>query len=214
MICPFCEHPDHRVVESRVPDSKDAIRRRRECQACGRRFTTYERVEEMPVVVIKSSGERELFDRAKLLAGLQRACHKRPVPTGLLEVAVRDIEAELRNRLRQEVRTSLIGELALRRLKEVDQVAYVRFASVYRQFADVEEFEEELARLEREPLLARGQVTLDEHLFGTVDPTNRSGSRVRLRALRGGRDAIARDGAIEAVTTHTPSTTLEVPDGD
>jgi transcriptional repressor NrdR len=214
MICPFCEHSDHRVVESRVPDSKDAIRRRRECQACGRRFTTYERVEEMPVVVIKSSGERELFDRAKLLAGLQRACHKRPVPTGLLEVAVRDIETELCNRLRQEVRTSLIGEFALRRLKEIDQVAYVRFASVYRQFADVEEFEEELARLEREPLLARGQVTMDEHLFGNVDPTNRNGSRVRLRALRGGRDDVSGDATMGTVTTHTPSTTLEVPDGD
>jgi transcriptional repressor NrdR len=214
MICPFCEHPDHRVVESRVPDSKDAIRRRRECLGCGRRFTSYERVEEMPVVVIKSSGEREFFERAKLLAGLQRACHKRPVPTGLLEVAVRDIETELRNRLRQEVRTSLIGELALRRLKEIDQVAYVRFASVYRQFADVEEFEEELARLEREPLLARGQVTMDEHLFGNVDPTNRNGSRVRLRALRGGRDDIPNDETIETVTTNTTSTTLEVPDGD
>ena len=127
---------------------------------------------------------------------------------------VRDIETELRNRLRQEVRTSLIGELALRRLKEVDQVAYVRFASVYRQFADVEEFEEELARLEREPLLARGQVTLDEHLFGNVDPTNRNGSRVRLRALRGGRDDIPNDETIETVTTNTTSTTLEVPDGD
>ena len=214
MICPYCEHPDHRVVESRVPDSKDAIRRRRECLGCGRRFTTYERVEDMPVVVVKSSGEREFFERAKLLAGLQRACHKRPVPTGLLEVAVRDIEVELRNRLRQEVRTALIGELALRRLKEIDQVAYVRFASVYRQFADVEEFEEELARLEREPLLARGQVTMDEHLFGNVDPTSRSGSRVRLRALRGGRDDIPTDETIETVTTNTTSTTLEVPDGD
>jgi transcriptional repressor NrdR len=214
MICPFCEHPDHRVVESRVPDSKDAIRRRRECLGCGRRFTTYERVEEMPVVVIKSSGEREFFERAKLLAGLQRACHKRPVPTGLLEVAVRDIEIELRNRLRQEVRTSLIGDLALRRLKEIDQVAYVRFASVYRQFADVEEFEEELARLEREPMLARGQVTMDEHLFGNVDPTNRSGSRVRLRALRGGRDDIPSDETIDTVTTNTTPSTLEVPDGD
>jgi transcriptional repressor NrdR len=212
MICPYCEHPDHRVVESRVPDSKDAIRRRRECQACGRRFTTYERVEEMPVVVIKNSGDREFFDRAKLLAGLQRACHKRPVPTGLLEVAVRDIETELRNRLRQEVRTSMIGELALRRLKEIDPVAYVRFASVYRQFADVEEFEEELARLEREPLLARGQVTMDEHLFGNVDPTSRSGGRVRLRALQGGRDDIPTDGTSDTVTT--TSTTLEVPDGD
>jgi len=214
MICPFCEHPDHRVVESRVPDSKDAIRRRRECQGCGRRFTTYERVEEMAVVVIKSSGEREMFDRAKLLAGLQRACQKRPVPTGLLEVAVRDIEIELRNRLRQEVRTSLIGELALRRLREIDQVAYVRFASVYRQFADVEEFEEELARLEREPLLARGQVTIDDHLFGSVDPTHRSGSRVRLRALRGGRHELPSDVADDPITTHQSATTLEVPDGD
>src|SRR5271167_3370531 len=188
--CPWCAVDDDRVVDSRLAEDGGAIRRRRECLGCGRRFTTYERVEEMPVVVIKSSGEREFFDRAKLLAGLQRACHKRPVPTGLLEVAVRDIEVELRNRLRQEVRTSLIGELALRRLKEIDQVAYVRFASVYRQFTDVEEFEEELARLEREPLLARGQVTMDEHLFGNVDPTNRSGGRVRLRALRGGRDDI------------------------
>jgi len=97
MICPFCEHTEHRVVESRVSDAKDAIRRRRECLACKTRFTTYERIEEVPVMVVKSSGEREPFDRDKLLAGLQRACHKRPVPTPLLAVAVRDIEAEIRN---------------------------------------------------------------------------------------------------------------------
>lgn len=212
MICPFCEHPEHRVVESRVPDTKDAIRRRRECLGCGRRFTTYERVEDMPLVVVKSSGEREPFDRDKLLAGLQRACHKRPVATGLLAVAVRDIEAELRNRLRQEVRSSVIGELSLRRLKEIDQVAYVRFASVYRQFEDVEEFEQELARLEREPPLPRGQVPLDEHMFDTLDLPPRGG-RVRLRALRGGRDGSGDDIAPDE-TPVTSSVTREVPDGD
>jgi transcriptional repressor NrdR len=189
MLCPFCDNPEHRVVESRVADAKDAIRRRRECQGCGRRFTTYERCEEMPLVVVKSSGERQPFDRGKLLEGLQRACHKRQVPTAALELAVRDIEADLRNRLRQEVRSSHIGELALRRLKEIDQVAYVRFASVYRAFADVEEFEDELARLEREPPLPRGQHPLDDQLFSTIDgPTLVASGRVPLRALPGGRN--------------------------
>ena len=115
------------MVESRVPESKDAIRRRRECSDCERRFTTYERVEEMPIVVVKSSGLREPFDRRKLLEGLQRACHKRQVPVAALELAVRDIEAELRNTLKHEVRSSSIGELALRRLKEIDRVAYPFF---------------------------------------------------------------------------------------
>lgn len=173
MLCPYCECSEHRVVESRVADAKDAIRRRRECLSCKRRFTTYERCEEMPLVVVKSSGERQPFDRAKLLEGLQRACHKRPVPTAALELAVRDIEADLRNRLRHEARSSHIGELALRRLKEIDQVAYVRFASVYRAFADVEEFGEELGRLEREPPLPRGQFPLDDAAFAhlsTVPP--------------------------------------------
>jgi transcriptional repressor NrdR len=186
MLCPFCEHPDHRVVESRVADAKDAIRRRRECQACGRRFTTYERCEEMPLVVVKSSGERQPFDRAKLLQGLQRACHKRPIPTSALELAVRDIEADIRNRLRHEVRSTQIGELALRRLKEIDPVAYVRFASVYRAFADVEEFENELARLEREPPLPRGQHPLDAELFSALEaaPSTPDSSRAALRGSR------------------------------
>ena len=191
MLCPFCENHEHRVVESRVADAKDAIRRRRECQACGRRFTTYERCEEMPLVVVKSSGERQPFDRAKLLDGLQRA-------------AVRDIEAELRNRLRHEVRSSQIGELVLRRLKEIDQVAYVRFASVYRAFADVEEFEEELARLEREPPLPRGQHPLDDELFaGFEAPTLTAPAAARPRAL-----AATRNGD----DTRTP--VQEAPDGD
>ncbi len=185
MICPFCEHPDHRVVESRVSDAKDAIRRRRECGSCARRFTTYERFEEMPLVVIKASGEREPFDRQKLLSGLQRACHKRQVSTQLLEMAVRDIESELRNRLRQEASSNLIGDFALRRLKDIDQVAYVRFASVYRQFSDVEEFEDELKRLESAPALTRGQASLDEQMFDTMtDPQPVPGRR--LRALTGG----------------------------
>jgi transcriptional repressor NrdR len=209
VICPFCQHPEHRVVESRVPDTKDAIRRRRECLRCGRRFTTYERIEEAPLVVIKNSGQRQPFDRAKLLRGLQRACHKRPVPTGLLEVAVQDIELALRNRLRQEVRSSQIGDLALRRLKEIDSVAYVRFASVYRQFADVEEFEEELARLEREPPLPRGQGSLNEQMFDTLlDPSApmAPGAPARLRALRGGRSTLA------PIASQAPD--QEVPDGD
>lgn len=215
MICPFCEHTEHRVVESRVSDAKDAIRRRRECLACKTRFTTYERIEEVPVMVVKSSGEREPFDRDKLLAGLQRACHKRPVPTPLLAVAVRDIEAEIRNRLRQEVGSKAIGELALRRLKEIDQVAYVRFASVYRQFADLEEFEQELERLEREPPLPRGQTTLDEHMFDALDFPVRPVGRTRLRALRGGRDeaeGLGPDASNETTLTHSGS--REVPDGD
>ncbi|MGI9540368.1 MAG: transcriptional regulator NrdR [Miltoncostaeaceae bacterium] len=193
VICPFCDHAEHRVVESRVADTKDAIRRRRECSSCGRRFTSYERVEETPLLVIKESGE-------------QRACHKRAVPTGLLEVAVRDIEGELRNRLRHEVRSSIIGDLALRRLKEIDAVAYVRFASVYRAFEDVDEFEEELARLELEPPLPRGQGSFDEQMFDTLTTAgagNGSGApRGRLRALRGGRD------------TTTTIDSQEAPDGD
>lgn len=170
-----------------MADTKDAIRRRRECQGCGRRFTTYERCEEMALVVVKSSGERQPFDREKLLHGLQRACHKRQVSTASLEMAVRDIEGELRNRLRQEVRSAQIGELALRRLKEIDSVAYVRFASVYRAFADVEEFEDELARLEREPPLPRGQFPLDENIFQTLDAGPIPSPRATLRALPGGR---------------------------
>lgn len=188
MICPYCDGSDHRVMESRVPDTKDAIRRRRECQTCGRRFTTYERVEEMPLIVIKSNGDREPFDREKLLSGLQRACHKRPVPTAHLESAVRDIEVSLRNRLKQEVSSNAIGELALRRLKDVDTVAYVRFASVYRQFEDTDEFADELRRLEQEPPLPRGQRPLDDQMFELLiepAPTERP-TRRRLRALAGG----------------------------
>ena len=201
-------------MESRVPDTKDAIRRRRECQTCGRRFTTYERVEEMPLIVIKGSGDREPFDREKLLSGLQRACHKRPVPTAHLETAVRDIEVSLRNRLKQEVSSSAIGELALRRLKDVDTVAYVRFASVYRQFEDTDEFAEELHRLEREPPLPRGQRPLDDHMFEllTTEPSPAARPpRRRLRALAGG---LGVEEQQEASTEKSSNGAEEAQDGD
>lgn len=149
MRCPFCEHLETKVVDSRTTESSDTIRRRRECLACSQRFTTYERVEEIPLVVIKSNGRRELFDRTKLLSGLLRACVKREVPVEKLEVVVSDIESELRNQFKNEVPSKKIGEMALERLKDLDQVAYVRFASVYRQFEDIDEFNRELRELQK-----------------------------------------------------------------
>lgn len=205
MICPYCSSADHRVIESRVPEAKDAVRRRRECADCGQRFTTYERTEERPLTVIKASGARQPFDRTKLFEGLQRACHKRRVTAAELERAARDIEMQLRNQLTNEVPSALIGDLALRRLKSLDQVAYVRFASVYRQFAGVDEFAEELARLEYEPPLTALQSSFDEHMFGTIaegaDPVGR-----RLTAVPGGRTATA----VRLDPTHRK----ETPDGD
>lgn len=149
MKCPFCEHPETKVVDSRTAEANDAIRRRRECLACGQRFTTYERMEEIPLVVIKSNGAREIFDRSKLLNGLLRACVKRQVPVEKLEAMVSDIESELRNQFKYEVPSKKIGEMALERLKDLDKVAYVRFASVYRQFEDIDEFNRELRELQK-----------------------------------------------------------------
>lgn len=147
MKCPFCDSTDIKVVDSRDTDSQDAIRRRRECLSCQRRFTTYERVEETPLTVVKRGGEREVFSRSKLLAGLLRACEKRPIDTKTLERTVETIEAELRNDYKLEVPAAEIGERALAKLKDLDKVAYVRFASVYRQFEDVAEFKRELSGL-------------------------------------------------------------------
>lgn len=149
MKCPFCEHLETKVVDSRTTEANDAIRRRRECLACSQRFTTYERMEEIPLVVIKSNGGREIFDRTKLLSGLLRACVKRQVPVEKLEAVVSDIESELRNQFKNEVPSKKIGEMALERLKDLDQVAYVRFASVYRQFEDIDEFNRELRELQK-----------------------------------------------------------------
>lgn len=148
MRCPFCGNDESRVVDSRDSESGDAVRRRRECVGCERRYTTYERIDEVPLVVCKRDGREELYSRAKLLNGMLRACEKREIAREVLERAVDEIENELRRTGDPPVSTQLVGELALRRLRDIDKVAYVRFASVYRQFDDIEEFQRELARLE------------------------------------------------------------------
>lgn len=145
MKCPFCGYHDSKVIDSRAVDNR--IRRRRECLQCARRFTTYESVETMPVIVIKKDQSREGFDRGKLLNGLLRACEKRSVSLETLERIADEIEADLLNSLGREVTSYRIGELAMEKLKKVDEVAYVRFASVYRQFADVQTFMAEMKKL-------------------------------------------------------------------
>ena len=147
MKCPFCGHVRDKVVDSRESGAGDAIRRRRECLECGRRFTSYERVEEIPYFVIKKDGRREPLDRGKLLAGLHRACEKRPVPGKALQGIVDEIESMVQDSPDREVEARAIGEKVMARLRELDKVAYVRFASVYRQFEDVEEFMAELRDL-------------------------------------------------------------------
>jgi len=153
MRCPFCGDEDSRVVDSRDSESGDAIRRRRECGYCGRRYTTYERVEEAPLLVVKRSGAEEVFARAKLLNGLLRACEKRHISLERIERVADEIEGELRRESVQRVTSAEIGERALRHLRDLDRVAYIRFASVYRQFDDIDEFQNELARLD-EPVRA------------------------------------------------------------
>ena len=148
MRCPLCNSEESRVVDSRDSEAGDAIRRRRECLACERRYTTYERVEEVPLMVAKRDGSEEAFARQKLLNGLLRASEKRAMPIERLERAVDDIENELRRVPGQRVTTQMVGERALQHLRGIDKVAYVRFASVYRQFDGVDEFQRELARLE------------------------------------------------------------------
>jgi transcriptional repressor NrdR len=145
--CPFCGHAKDKVVDSRESGAGDSIRRRRECLNCGRRFTSYERIEEIPFLVIKKDGRREAFDRHKLLAGLHRACEKRPISAKALAEIVDQIEQMVQDAPDREVEARLIGEKVMERLKELDKVAYVRFASVYRQFEDVEEFMAELRGL-------------------------------------------------------------------
>ena len=147
MKCPFCGFPESKVVDSRPSEEGTKIRRRRECLSCSKRFTTYETMETLPFMVIKKDKSREVFDKTKLLNGLLRACEKRPVSIVTLEQVVNDIESSLLNSLEREVSTVKIGELVLEHLRKIDEVAYVRFASVYRQFADVESFMEELKRL-------------------------------------------------------------------
>ena len=150
MKCPFCGHLDSKVVDSRPAEDSTSIRRRRECLACHKRFTTFEVMESLPVVVIKKDGSRQSFDRSKLLNGMIRACEKRPVPFGTLEKIAEEIEQALQNEMDREVSSDRIGGMVMDRLKEVDEVAYVRFASVYRQFKDISTFMAELNKLLQE----------------------------------------------------------------
>ena len=147
MKCPYCGYLESKVVDSRPADEGASIRRRRECLSCHKRFTTYETMESLPLMVIKKDGSRQSFDRGKVMGGLIRACEKRPVSYQTLEGLVAEIELSLQNQIDREVSSSQIGELVLERLKKLDEVAYVRFASVYREFKDVDSFMAELKQL-------------------------------------------------------------------
>ena len=147
MKCPFCGYSESKVIDSRPAEEGASIRRRRECLSCGKRFTTYETVESLPMVVMKKDGSRQSFDRRKVLSGMIRACEKRPVPLADLERIAGEIEQDLQNSMEREISTEDVGEKVMERLRKVDQVAYVRFASVYRQFKDIDTFKEELNKL-------------------------------------------------------------------
>jgi transcriptional repressor NrdR len=147
MLCPYCRHPENKVIDSRDAQEGEVIRRRRECLSCGRRFTTRERVEEVLPLLVKKDGRREAFDRDKLVAGILKACEKRPVSTDTIERLVAEIERELQESGEKEVPASFVGERVMAALRQIDPVAYVRFASVYRSFRDVGEFMEELKQL-------------------------------------------------------------------
>jgi transcriptional repressor NrdR len=149
MRCPYCQEPESRVVDSRASEDGTTIRRRRECNACKRRFTTYERVEERPLLVVKKAGYREQFNRDKLLSGITRACEKRPVPMEEIDNMVASIEKELRDSFVREVSSRVIGEKVMDRLQSLDEVAYVRFASVYRQFTDLNSFIKTIEQLKK-----------------------------------------------------------------
>ena len=147
MKCPSCGFADSKVIDSRPNEDYSAIRRRRECIACGRRFTTWERIEENPVIVVKRDGRREPFEREKVAVGIRKACEKRPIPADVQNRLVDEICREINNSLESEISTEAIGEIVMKKLKDVDEVAYVRFASVYREFKDSQTFLQELQRL-------------------------------------------------------------------
>ena len=147
MKCPYCGFPESKVIDTRPTDEGERIRRRRECLACERRFTTYETMESLPMVVIKKDGSRQSFDRNKVLGSMLRACEKRTVPLARLEQMAEEIEQNLQNNLEREITTDMVGEQVMEKLREVDEVAYVRFASVYRQFKDIHTFMAELTKL-------------------------------------------------------------------
>ncbi len=147
MRCPYCSYSESKVIDSRPAEEGTTIRRRRECLSCGKRFTTYEIMERLPLMVIKRDGRRQSFDRMKVIGGMVKACEKRPVPMEQIERIANEIEQELQSSLEREVSSAQIGEMIMDRLKDLDQVAYVRFASVYRQFKDINTFLEELNKL-------------------------------------------------------------------
>jgi transcriptional repressor NrdR len=152
MRCPFCQHPDSDVIDTRKLNGGETIRRRRKCAACGKRFTTYERVESVSLTVVKKNGEREPYDREKMMRGVRTACYRRPVSAQQLETFANDVEAALMALDEQEVRSSTIGDLVMARLRELDEVAYIRFASVYRAFTDIGKLREAVEELlEHEP---------------------------------------------------------------
>ena len=147
MKCPYCNAQDTKVIDSRPADDNSSIRRRRQCEKCGKRFTTYEKLETMPLMVIKKDRSRETYDRSKIESGIIHSCHKRPVSTQQINARIDEIENQIFNMEEKEVETTVIGELVMRKLKQLDEVAYVRFASVYREFKDVKTFMEELGKL-------------------------------------------------------------------
>lgn len=149
MRCPYCNSNETKVVDKRDVEDDNSIRRRRECLACTKRFTTYERIDMVNLIVVKKNGNRQQFDPEKLKLGIIRSCEKRPVPLEKIELIINDIGTKLRNRKSIEIKSDDIGEMVMSRLKKIDKVAYIRFASVYREFADVEEFEKELSKLIR-----------------------------------------------------------------
>ena len=150
MKCPFCGNVEDKVIDSRISNEGDSIRRRRECLKCQKRFTTYERLEEHPLMVIKKDGRREPFDRKKLLSGILKACEKRPVPMDRVEGMVDEVEMIIQRNYEKEVSSTAIGEFVMKQLHDLDEVAYVRFASVYRQFKDINQFMKELSSLLKE----------------------------------------------------------------
>lgn len=147
MKCPYCNNPDTRVIDSRPAEDGNSIRRRRSCDECGKRFTTYEKVETIPLIIIKKDNNREQYDRSKIEGGVLRACYKRPVSAEAIQNTVNEIEKDIFSREEKEIESSLIGEIVMERLKKLDPVAYVRFASVYREFKDVNTFMSEIKRI-------------------------------------------------------------------
>jgi transcriptional repressor NrdR len=145
--CPFCNEADTKVIDSRPADDNSSIRRRRQCEKCGKRFTTYEKLETMPLMVIKKDRSREVYDRSKIESGILHSCHKRPVSSQQIDFMVDEVETQVFNREEKEVESTVIGELVMKKLQEIDEVAYVRFASVYREFKDVNTFIEEIGKL-------------------------------------------------------------------